>query len=192
MKHDKELQKRSQGVCELCASNQDGAAFTIASSPDDSLNAYLWLCPTCISQIENPSTADENHWRLLTESIWSENKTIQVLSWRLLHKFAHLPYASDTLDIAYLDEDTMAWAQADGTGKIMSDSEMHKDSNGNILANGDSVVLIKTLDVKGASFDAKMGTVVKNIKLVENNTEQIEGKVNGSQIVILTKYVRKA
>jgi protein PhnA len=36
-----------------------------------------------------------------------------------------------------------------------------------------------------------MGTVVKNIRLVENNTEQIEGKIEGQVIVILTKYVRK-
>jgi protein PhnA len=36
-----------------------------------------------------------------------------------------------------------------------------------------------------------MGTVVKNIRIVENNTEQIEGKIEGQTIVILTKYVRK-
>ena len=38
---------------------------------------------------------------------------------------------------------------------------------------------------------AKMGTVVKNIRIVEDNTEQIEGRIEGQQIVILTKYVRK-
>ena len=36
-----------------------------------------------------------------------------------------------------------------------------------------------------------MGTVVKNIRIVEDNTEQIEGKIEGQTIVILTKYVRK-
>jgi protein PhnA len=40
-------------------------------------------------------------------------------------------------------------------------------------------------------MNAKMGTVVKNIRLVEENTEQIEGKIEGQTIVILTKYVRK-
>ena len=68
---------------------------------------------------------------------------------------------------------------------------MHKDSNGHVLQNGDSVVLIKSLDVKGFTLTAKLGTVVKNIRIVEDNTEQIEGKVEGQQIVILTKYVRK-
>jgi protein PhnA len=36
-----------------------------------------------------------------------------------------------------------------------------------------------------------MGTVVKNIRLVEDNTEQIEGRIEGQLIVILTKYVRR-
>jgi uncharacterized Zn ribbon protein len=53
------------------------------------------------------------------------------------------------------------------------------------------VVLTRSLDVKGSSLDAKMGTVVKNIRVVEDNTEQIEGKIDGQLIVILTKYLRK-
>jgi protein PhnA len=36
-----------------------------------------------------------------------------------------------------------------------------------------------------------VGTVVRNIRLVENNTEQIEGRIEGQVIVILTKYVRR-
>lgn len=47
------------------------------------------------------------------------------------------------------------------------------------------------LDVKGTTLNAKMGNVVKNIRIVEENTEQIEGKIEGQVIVILTKYVRK-
>ena len=66
-----------------------------------------------------------------------------------------------------------------------------KDSNGHVLQSGDSVVLIKSLDVKGSTINAKLGTVVRNIRLVENNTEQIEGRVEGQVIVILTKYVKK-
>jgi protein PhnA len=47
------------------------------------------------------------------------------------------------------------------------------------------------LDVKGSSIKAPLGTVVKNIKLVKDNFEQIEGKIEGQTIVILTKYLRK-
>ncbi|HQV54957.1 MAG TPA: alkylphosphonate utilization protein, partial [Chitinophagaceae bacterium] len=69
--------------------------------------------------------------------------------------------------------------------------DLHKDSNGHVLQNGDSVVLIKSLDVKGSTINAKLGTVVRNIRLVDNNTEQIEGRIESQVIVILTKYVRK-
>ncbi|HMI04588.1 MAG TPA: alkylphosphonate utilization protein, partial [Pedobacter sp.] len=69
--------------------------------------------------------------------------------------------------------------------------EFHKDTNNNVVENGDTVVLVKTLDVKGSSLSAKLGTVVKNIKLVDDNKEQIEGRIEGQLIVILTKFVRK-
>jgi protein PhnA len=66
------------------------------------------------------------------------------------------------------------------------------DSNGTILEAGDSVTLIKDLNVKGANFTAKRGTVVRGIFLVADNPEHIEGKINGQQIVILTKFVKKS
>jgi len=53
------------------------------------------------------------------------------------------------------------------------------------------VVLIKDLKVKGAGFTAKRGTAVRNISLVHDNAEHIEGKINGQKIVILTQYVKK-
>ena len=52
--------------------------------------------------------------------------------------------------------------------------------------------LIKDLNVKGAGFTAKRGTAVRNISLVPNNCEHIEGRVNGQQIVIHTKFVKKS
>lgn len=65
-----------------------------------------------------------------------------------------------------------------------------KDSNGNILNNGDSVNVIKSLKVKGLSTDIKRGQLVKNIKLTDNEKE-IEGKVNGVQLVLKTEFLRK-
>jgi protein PhnA len=52
--------------------------------------------------------------------------------------------------------------------------------------------VIKDLDVKGTSFTAKRGTAVRGISLVAGNHEQIEGRVKGQQIVILTKFVKKS
>ena len=60
-----------------------------------------------------------------------------------------------------------------------------------MLQSGDNVVLTKSFDVKGSTVNAKVGTVVRNIRLVSTNTEQIEGKIEGQTIVILTKYLRK-
>jgi protein PhnA len=91
----------------------------------------------------------------------------------------------------YLDDEKLAWAKATGDHEGDGKVDLHKDSNGAVLQTGDTVVLTKSLDVKGSIINAKMGTVVKNIRLVENNTEQIEGKIEGQVIVILTKYLRK-
>jgi protein PhnA len=96
-----------------------------------------------------------------------------------------------TLILLYLDDEKLTWAKATGDHENDGTVDLHKDSNGNILKDGDTVVLTKSLDVKGSTLNAKMGTVVKNIRLVENNTEQIEGKIEGQTIVILTKYLRK-
>ncbi|MOA64389.1 PhnA protein [compost metagenome] len=52
-------------------------------------------------------------------------------------------------------------------------------------------MLIKSLDVKGSTVNASLGTVVKNIKLDPNDTGYIEGKVEGQTIMIKTMYVRK-
>jgi protein PhnA len=65
------------------------------------------------------------------------------------------------------------------------------DSNGTELLEGDSVTLIKDLDVKGANFTAKRGTMVKNIHLTDN-PEHIEGKVNKQSIVLKTCFLKKA
>ena len=65
-----------------------------------------------------------------------------------------------------------------------------KDSNGSILNNGDSVTLIKSLKVKGSSLMLKQGTLVKNIKLTDNEQE-IAGKVDGSIMVLKTEFVKK-
>jgi electron transport complex protein RnfE len=59
-----------------------------------------------------------------------------------------------------------------------------------VLQAGDTVTLIKDLDVKGSSLVAKRGTAVRNIGLT-SNPEHIEGRVDGQRIVILTKYVKK-
>ncbi|UOQ64964.1 zinc ribbon domain-containing protein YjdM [Hymenobacter volaticus] len=66
-----------------------------------------------------------------------------------------------------------------------------KDSNGNLLAEGDSVTLIKDLKVKGSSLTLKRGTLVKSIRLT-NSPAEIEGRAGGSTMVLKTEFLKKA
>lgn len=65
-----------------------------------------------------------------------------------------------------------------------------KDSNGNILKEGDNVSVIKDLKVRGSSSVIKRGTVVKNIRLTDDEKE-IEGKVEKAVMVLRTEFLKK-
>lgn len=65
-----------------------------------------------------------------------------------------------------------------------------KDSNGNLLKDGDTVVVIKSLPVKGSSITIKQGTTIKNIRLTDDD-EEIEGKVDKMKVVLKTAFLRK-
>jgi protein PhnA len=67
-----------------------------------------------------------------------------------------------------------------------------RDANGNVLANGDSVVMIKELKVKGAPTALKAGTKVKNIRLVDSD-HNIDCKIDGfGPMALKSEFVRKA
>lgn len=66
-----------------------------------------------------------------------------------------------------------------------------KDSNGNVLKDGDTVTLIKDLKVRGTSSVLKRGTTVKNIKLTDDPAE-IDCRISGSNIVLRTEFLKKA
>jgi len=87
---------------------------------------------------------------------------------------------------------TRLLGQDDEEETTMTD-DVTKDSNGNILADGDSVTLIKDLKVKGSGgVTLKRGTMVKNIRLtgdpdeIEANVEKVRG------LVLRTEFVKKA
>lgn len=192
MNLEKDLQKRSGSKCELCASTENLNTFNVPPVSTISLNESIYVCQICLEQIEDAEKMDANHWRCLNDSMWSEVAAVQIMAWRMLQRLSSEDWTQNLLDMLYLDEEKLLWAQASGEGKETSDSPKHKDSNGNILENGDTVILTKNLDVKGASFTAKRGTAVRKIILVKDNPEHIEGRINGQQIVILTKFVKKS
>jgi len=190
MKLEEQLLERNNNNCEICQSGDSLTVYEVLPQSGNTPDNCFMVCDTCLSQIDQRAEMDKNHWRCLTGSIWSEVPGVQVVSWRMLNRLSAESWANDTLDMMYLDDDTLAWAKA-GADEDEVVADVHKDSLGAELFTGDAVVLTKTLDVKGSSLNAKLGTVVKNIRLVEDNTDQIEGKIEGQTIVILTKYLRK-
>ena len=185
---EKKLKDRSDSKCELCGNEHDLVVFNVAPNQTESLEQSILACKTCVDQIENTENMDATHWHCLNDSMWNENLPVQIVAWRMLSRLKKL----DLLDMMYLDEEALEWAKATGEGEEEDENKIvHKDSNGVILQDGDSVVLIKDLDVKGAGFTAKRGAAVHNIKLVWDNAEHIEGRVENQHIVILTQYVKK-
>jgi len=191
MKLEELLQKRSEGKCEVCGSTDGVQLYEV--QPQDTRNEEncIILCSKCRAQIDKKEELDSNHWKVLTESMWNEVPGVQVIAWRMLNRLRNESWAAENLDMLYLDDEKLAWAKAAGDHVSDGSVELHKDAYGALLKNGDTVILTKSLDVKGSTVNARVGTVIRNIRLVADNIDQIEGRIEGQQIVILTKYVRK-
>ncbi|RYY89009.1 MAG: PhnA protein [Chitinophagaceae bacterium] len=191
MKTEEILKQRSGDRCELCGGTEDLQVYEVPASPHNDADHSLLACTACRAQLEKRAELTPAHWSKLGETMWSEVPALQVTSWRMLNRLRNESWAADLLDMMYLDDERMAWAKATGDHESDASVDLHRDAYGAVLQNGDSVVLTKSLDVKGSTITAKLGTVVRNIRLVPDNTGQIEGRVDGQQIVILTKYVRR-
>lgn len=192
MSIEQELLNRSGSQCELCGAGNDISTFEVTASPTQGADAHILICNTCKLQIENADQTDPNHWRCLNESMWSTVPAVQVMAWRMLDRLKGEGWPADLLDMLYLDDETLNWAKAGVAEEADTDTIVHKDSNGATLQAGDTVVLIKDLNVKGANFTAKRGTAVRNINLPYDDATHIEGKVNGQTIYILTQFVKKS
>ncbi len=186
MSIEKELISRSGGKCELCTSSEGLSVLEVAPS-DGRADQAIYVCEKCSSEIAKEVELDENHFNCLNDSMWSEVPSVAVMSYRLLNALNR----QDLVDMMYMEEDVKAYADAQIIG-IDADALVYKDANGVILQAGDTVVITKDLDVKGTGFTAKRGTAVRNIGLVANDVEHIEGRVNGVKIHILTKFLKKS
>ena len=184
MSLQKELENRSDSKCELCGSDNELGVLEVLPS-DGSAEQVVYVCAICNDQIKNPDSIDKNHFNCLNDSMWSEVPAVKVLTYRLLNTLGR----QDLVDMMYLEENEKAWAEA---GMSSEDTLVYKDANGVILQAGDTVVITKDLDVKGTGFTAKRGTAVRNIGLVPNDAQHIEGRVNGVKIHILTKFLKKS
>ena len=186
------LTERSNGCCELCSSTTELSIFEVPPVKEPNSDKSVLVCSTCASQIDKSVDMDNNHWRCLNDSMWSQVPAVQVTAFRLLTRLtkAGEGWAQDLLDMMYMEDEQKAWADYGVAADEIEDVAPTRDSNGTILVAGDNVTLIKDLEVKGGNFTAKRGTPVRNISLTDN-PEHIEGRVNGVRIVLLTQYLKK-
>ncbi len=194
MSVEQEISERAGNACELCGSAQALAMLAVGPDADGSANMAILACTDCADQISGTVPIEPNRWHCLNEAAWSLVPPVQVTAYRLLAGMPSESWARDLLDMIYLEDDVLAWAKSglETTGDDPEAGLIHKDTNGAVLASGDTVTLIKDLKVKGAGFTAKRGTAVRNIGLVADNAQHIEGRVNDQRIVILTEFVKKA
>ena len=112
MASEAELRERSEGKCELCASAQDLSTYQVPSSEGQG-DADILLCGACHEQIAlNVSDMNVNHWRCLSDSMWSVVPAVQVMAWRTLKRLSGESWAQDLLEMLYLDDSMLAWAEA--------------------------------------------------------------------------------
>lgn len=89
------------------------------------------------------------------------------------------------------DEETGEWLPASDIAARAADAATVRDSAGNVLADGDQVVLIKDLEVKGAGQTLKRGTLIRSIRLT-GDTQEIDCKFDGIKgLVLRAEFVRK-
>lgn len=179
------LRERSGGACELCEGTEELDILEV-SPHDGTASTEVLACMTCRDQVAEHTPVDPTHWFCLQASIWSEHPPVQVTAYRMLGRLAGHSWAADLRDQVYLTDDVRAWA-VDAGHTVAAPV----DSNGTTLADGDSVTLIKDLDVKGANFTAKRGTMVKNIR-TGDDPGLVEGKVNGTSIYLKTEFLKRA
>ena len=98
---------------------------------------------------------------------------------------------ADDPDEYVFDEATGEWRPAAEVAAATAERAEVRDASGNVLADGDSVSLIKDLKVKGASQTLKQGTVIRSIRLTDN-PEEIDCRHDTIKgLVLRTEFVRK-
>lgn len=84
------------------------------------------------------------------------------------------------------------WSAQANTTQDDDDDRIVRDANGTILQDGDAVVLIKDLKVKGSSITLKMGTKVKSIRLVGSGDHEVDCRMDAGNFMLKACYLRKA
>jgi len=114
----KDLARRAKSKCEVClAAGVPLRPFEVPPAPaEPDLEHLILVCATCAEALETEAPdLDPKQWRILAETLWNDTPAAQVCVVRLLRHLAKdADWARETLDEAYLDDATLAWADASG------------------------------------------------------------------------------
>jgi len=171
-------------ICELCSSEENVSLVELPVS-DSSEEQSIYLCENCKTQIES-GDLDENHFNCLNDSMWSETPAAKIMSYILFSRLGR----QDMIEMMYLEEDELKLAEQAVNAE--ANQLVYRDANGVELKTGDSIVILKDLEVKGAGFTAKRGTTVTRIGLAPGDETHVEGRVNGTKIFLKTEFIKKA
>ena len=171
-------------LCELCGSSEEVSLIELPVS-DGSEEQSLYVCANCKGQIES-GELDETHFNCLNDAMWSETPAAKIMSYILWNKLGR----QDMVEMMYLEEDELKLAEQAVNAE--ANKVTFRDANGVELKAGDSIVILKDLDVKGAGFTAKRGTTVTRIALPHDMDDHVEGRVNGTKIYLKTEFIKKA
>ena len=110
----KELVRRSRSKCELCdKSGVQLNTYELEPLEEEPLaEGCLFVCETCLKQINVPKKMTPSHWRCLNNSLWSDVPAVQVMSVRILRRLVktNQTWAQELLDNAYLEPELQDWA----------------------------------------------------------------------------------
>ena len=171
-------------VCELCSSEENVSLVELPVS-DGSEEQSIYLCANCATQVES-GELDETHFNCLNDAMWSETPAAKIMSYVLWNQLGR----QDMVEMMYLEEDELKLAEQ--AVNAAANKVIFRDANGVELNAGDSIVILKDLDVKGAGFTAKRGTTVTRISLPHDMDDHVEGRVNGTKIYLKTEFIKKA
>lgn len=142
------LRSRGENQCELCRAPEALRVFEVPPASDGSAGQCMLVCATCDGQLQDPSTVDSQHWACLGETMWSQVPAVQVMAWRMLKLLSSEGWAHDLLDMLYLDEDTLAWAEsalldpgdhsAAGSERLVQDNAGHIEGR----VSGQEIVIL--------------------------------------------------
>ena len=110
----KDLVRRSRSKCELC--EKSGAKLEIYELPpladEPHPDACLFICESCLKQIDTPKKMIPSYWRCLNNALWSEVPAVQVMSVRMLRRLAKNDqhWAEELLEQAYLEPELEEWS----------------------------------------------------------------------------------